>query len=49
MPKKQTKEEIIIKARKVHGDKYDYSLVIYNDMHKDIIIICPEQMMENYG
>ena len=42
MPKKQTKEEIIIKAQKVHGDKYDYSLVIYNDMHKDIIIICPE-------
>jgi hypothetical protein len=26
--KKLTKEEFITKARRVHGDKYDYSLVI---------------------
>lgn len=26
-----TKEEFINKARKVHGDKYDYSKTIYKD------------------
>lgn len=36
------KDEFIKKARKVHGDKYDYSKVEYNGNKKEICIICPE-------
>lgn len=38
MPKKQTQEEFIAKAVKVHGDKYSYHLVNYinSDTHVDI-------------
>ena len=32
----------IDKARKVHGDKYDYSKVEYKDSHTKVCIICPE-------
>ena len=43
--KKQNKplsnDEFIYKAKKVHGDKYDYSKVEYVDAHTDIIIGCP--------
>lgn len=35
-------DKFIEKARKVHGDKYDYSKVIYQKSSKKIIIICPE-------
>ena len=35
-----TTEEWIVKARKVHNDKYDYSKVIYKDKECKIIIIC---------
>jgi very-short-patch-repair endonuclease len=35
-----TKEEIIQKAIKVHGDKYDYSKVVYTNIDTKIIIIC---------
>jgi hypothetical protein len=38
---KSSTEEFIEKARKVHGDKYDYSLVNYCGSHKKIKIICP--------
>jgi len=31
----------IERARKVHGDKYDYSLVNYLHINKKIKIICP--------
>lgn len=41
MAKKLTKEEWIEKARKVHGDKYDYSLVDYNGSKEYVTIICP--------
>jgi len=37
-----TTEEWIIKARVVHGDKYDYSKVNYVDGHTKVTIICPE-------
>ena len=37
-----TLEEFLEKARKVHGDKYDYSKVEYVDSHTKICIICPE-------
>lgn len=43
---KPTKEEIIKKAREIHGEKYDYSLVnmeeATNENHYKIKIICPE-------
>lgn len=34
-------EEWIKKAREIHNDKYDYSLVEYNGCRKPIKIICP--------
>ena len=39
--KKLTTEEFIEKAKKKHGDRYDYNKVIYKGYKKDIIIICP--------
>ena len=39
--KNLTKESFIEEARKVHGDKYDYSKVDYVDAHTPITIICP--------
>ena len=38
--KKYTTSEIIEKFKKVHGEKYDYSLVDYRGMFKKIKIIC---------
>ena len=35
-------EEVIEKFKLVHGDKYDYSKVIFNKMHSKVCIICPE-------
>jgi very-short-patch-repair endonuclease len=40
--KKLTNEEFIEKAKRVHGDKYDYSKVEYNNAFSKICIICPE-------
>lgn len=40
MPKKLTKEEFIEKARKVHGDKYDYSEVEYVNNSIKVNIRC---------
>ena len=37
-----TTEEWIEKARKVHGDKYNYSKVKYVDSKTKVCIICPE-------
>lgn len=42
MPKKKTKEEFIKDARKVHGDKYDYSKVEYVGSKIKVCIICPK-------
>ena len=39
---KMTTETFITKARKVHGDKYDYSKVEYVNNHTKVTIICPE-------
>lgn len=39
--KKYTQEEIIVKFRKIHGHKYDYSKVIYLGIFIKVIIICP--------
>ena len=37
-----TTEKFILKARKIHGDKYDYSKVEYVDSTTPVCIICPE-------
>ena len=39
----KTKNEIFIeKAKKVHGDKYDYSKVEYVNAKTKVCIICPK-------
>ena len=38
---KRTTESFINDAKKVHGDKYDYSKSEYNGTHTPLIIICP--------
>lgn len=38
--RRKTTEEFIEDAKKVHGNKYDYSLVEYNTVHVKVIIIC---------
>jgi hypothetical protein len=40
--KKLTLEEFKEKAKKIHGDKYDYSLVEYKNYQTKVKIICPE-------
>lgn len=40
--KKLTTEEFIQKAKLIHGDKYDYSLVNYTGGQIPVKIICPE-------
>lgn len=37
-----TNQEFIKKAKKIHGDKYDYSLVHYINNYTKIKIICPK-------
>lgn len=36
-----TLEEFIHKAQKAHGDKYDYSKVVYKDARTKVCIVCP--------
>lgn len=38
---RSTKEAFIEKARKIHGDKYNYDKVEYVNQYTDVIIICP--------
>lgn len=40
--KKLTTEEFIKRAKRVHGDFYDYSKVNYKGSFKEVIIICPK-------
>ena len=40
--KKLTTQDFIEKARKIHGDKYDYSKVNYVNNKTKVCIICPE-------
>jgi hypothetical protein len=39
---RKTTEEFISEAKKVHGDRYDYSLVDYKNGNIDVKIICKE-------
>ena len=38
----QTTEGFIEKAKEIHGDKYDYSLVKYKDLKTKVTIVCPK-------
>lgn len=38
--RKKTTEEFIREAKKVHGDKYDYSKTLYEKTHQKVVIIC---------
>lgn len=38
----KTTEDFVKKAKKIHRDKYDYSLVDYKNIETPVIIICPE-------
>uniref|UniRef100_A0AAU8GGL7 Homing endonuclease n=1 Tax=Salmonella phage vB_STmST19_KE08 TaxID=3161165 RepID=A0AAU8GGL7_9CAUD len=40
--RKKTTEEFIADARKVHGDRYDYSKVEYVNAKTKVCVICPE-------
>ena len=40
MSKKLTTGDFIIKSRKIHGNKYDYSKVNYVDIKTKVIITC---------
>ena len=40
--KKLTTIDFIIRAKEVHGDKYDYSKVEYVNNKTKVCIICPE-------
>ena len=39
--KNKTTEEFILKAKKIHGDKFTYNKSIYSSVDTDIIITCP--------
>lgn len=39
---KKSTEEFILQAKKVHGDKYNYSNVNYKSSHEKVCIICPK-------
>jgi hypothetical protein len=39
--KLKNKEHFIEKARGVHGEKFDYSKVIYTGVYNKVTIICP--------
>lgn len=38
----RTTDEFIFEAKKIHGDKYDYSKVEYVDCHTKVCITCPK-------
>lgn len=42
MTKKLTQDEIIRRAKEIHGDKYDYSKVEYVNSTTKVCIICPK-------
>jgi len=42
VPLIKTTEEFINRAKEIHGDKYDYSKVVYKGKKEHVTIICPE-------
>ena len=59
MPKKVTQEEFIRRATKVHGDKYDLSLLTFKNFKEKVEIYCnvcnrtfkqwPDALLKGYG
>ena len=45
MPKRLTTKEFIERAKKIHGSRYDYSLVEYGNTDTEVTIICKGQYM----
>ncbi len=41
----KTTEEFIVDAKIIHGDKYDYSELVYTNNHNYVCIICPKHGM----
>ena len=41
MSKKKSLEQFLSEAKEKHGDKYDYSKVVWVDSHTPVTIICP--------
>ena len=41
MPKRLTSVEFITIAKRIHGDKYDYSKTHYINSHTNVAIVCP--------
>lgn len=39
--KKSSTEEFIKKAKDVHGDRYDYSKVVYKKVNDPVVLVCP--------
>lgn len=39
--RKMSMETFIERSKKAHGDKYDYSLVVYEGQYKKVNIVCP--------
>ena len=39
--RRNSTEKFILKAKSIHGDKYDYSNVSYKNARKKITIVCP--------
>ena len=42
MPKHLTTNDFIIRAQEMHGELYDYSQVVYDNMHTKVKIIDPD-------
>ena len=42
MPKRYTTATFVATIRAIHGDKYDYSEVIYNRLNEQVKVICKE-------
>lgn len=41
MPARLTTKEFVARARRVHGDRYDYERVHYVNSYTDVTIVCP--------
>lgn len=39
--RRMNKEDFILKSKAVHGDKYNYSKIVYKNSRENITIICP--------
>lgn len=42
LSRQKTSQEFIEQARKVHGDRYDYSKIEYKGIKNKVVIVCPQ-------